>query len=81
MPVALIVPSVVFPPKTPSPPTGPTSQRIVSVVPPVSVAVKVRVFAVPEVAGMGVLQGDVQGDVIDTAGAGVMVTAEVAETF
>jgi hypothetical protein len=50
-------------------------------VPPVSVAVKVRVFAVPEVAGMGVLQGDVQGDVIDTTGAGVMVTAEVAETF
>src|SRR5258708_36292862 len=73
--------SVVLPARTPRPPTGPTSQRIVLVDPPVSVAAKVTVFAVPEVTWMGVAQGDMQGEVMATVGAGVMVTVEVAETF
>ena len=71
-----MVPSVAFPPKTPRPPTGPTYQRIVLVVPPVSVALKVTVFAAPE----GIVTG-AEGDVIVTTGAGATVTAEVAETF
>ena len=86
------MPSVAFPPNTPRPPTGPTYQRIVLVVPPVSVAVKVRVFAAPEVAlviqvgGVGEeLVQDcevlVDGEVIVTLGAGVIVTVEVAKTF
>ena len=70
------MPSVAFPPKTPRPPTGPTDQRIVSVVPPVSVALKVTVFAVPESTVTGA-----EGEVIATIGAGVIVTAEVADTF
>ena len=75
-PLALIVPSVAFPPKTPRPPTGPTYQRMMSVVPPVSVALKVTVFAEPE----DIVKG-AEGEVIVTTGAGVMVTVEVAETF
>ena len=75
-PLALIEPSVAFPPKIPRPPTGPTYQRITSVVPPVSVALKVTVFAGPDDT---VTAED--GEVIATIGAGVMVTAEVAETF
>lgn len=70
------MPSVAFPPKTPRPPTGPTYQRTVLAVPPVSVAVKFTVFAEPE----GTITG-AEGEVIVTTGAGVMVTAEVAETF
>jgi len=46
------------------------------VVPPVSVALNVTVFAAPEVTVTGA-----EGEVIATVGAGVMVTAEVAATF
>src|SRR6266851_8834921 len=96
MPLASIVPSVAFPPNTPSPPTGPTYQRIVVVVPPVSVAVKVTLLAVPEVAGVtqaggvgeaevlvqgGVLGELEPGELIVTTGAAVMVTVDVAKTF
>lgn len=70
------MPSVAFPPKTPSPPIGPTDQRIVLVAPPVSVALNVTVFAVPEVTVTGE-----EGEVIVTTGAGTIVTAEVAATF
>jgi hypothetical protein len=46
------------------------------VVPPVSVALKFTVFAVPE----GTVTG-AEGEVIVTTGAGVIVTVEVANTF
>ena len=71
-----MVPSVALPPNTPSPPTGPTYQRMIPVVPPVSVALKFTVFALPEDTVTGA-----EGEVIVTTGAGVIVTAEVAETF
>lgn len=88
-PLALIVPSVAFPPKTGRPPTGPTDQRMIFVVPPVSVAVNVIVFALPDVASVTqigdgggetvLLQG--AGEEICTVGAGEIVTAEVAARF
>jgi len=65
------VPRRAFPLSAPS-----TDQRIVLVEPPVSVALKVTVFAAPE----GTVTGPV-GEVIITTGAGVMVTVEVAERF
>jgi hypothetical protein len=46
------------------------------VVPPVSVAVKVTVFADPDATVTGA-----DGEVIATTGAGVMVTVEVAKTL
>ena len=70
------MPSVAFPPKTPRPPTGPTYQRILLVVPPVSVALKVTVFALPDSTVTGA-----EGEVMVTTGAAAMVTVEVANTF
>lgn len=65
-----------FPPGAGVPPTGPTDQRMTLVVPPVSVALKVTVFAEPA----GIVTG-ADGEVMATIGAGAMVTVEVAETF
>jgi hypothetical protein len=76
MPLAVIVPNVGFPPKTPRPPTGPTYQRIVLVDPPVSVAVNVTGLAEPD----GIVMG-ADGEVIVTTGAGVIVTVAEAPTF
>ena len=90
-PFALIVPSVELPPSIGSPPTGPTDQTIVLVTPPVSLAVKVAVLAVPDVVGVGQLGiGDVDVEllvqvveltfqVMLTTGAGVMVTVDEAD--
>ena len=87
-PLALMVPSVAFPPKIPRPPAGPTYQRTVVVVPPVSEAVKVTLLAAPDVAAVtqaGIV-GEVEvlvqdGELMVTTGAGTMVTVEVAKTF
>jgi hypothetical protein len=49
---------------------------MIPVDPPVSVALKFTVFAVPEDTVTGA-----EGEVIFTTGAAVIVTVEVAETF
>ena len=70
------MPNVEFPPKTPRPPTGPTYQRILSTVLPVSWAVNVTVFIGPA----GIVTGE-EGEVMVTTGAGTTVTVEVAVRF
>src|ERR1700719_33016 len=75
-PFALIVPKVEFPPKIPKPPTGPTYHKITSVDPPVSLALKFMTFAEPALTVTGA-----EGEVMVTAGAGVIATEAEANTF
>lgn len=97
MPLALMKPSVAFPPSIGRPPTGPTDQVTVVTVPPVSEPVKEMLLAGPDVTGRTQFAGGgaagtalveafvqfVEPDVPEmlTVGAGVIVTVELAESF